>query len=126
MLVHVPLLLLAIASQSGDRTAEPPLDPVTNTLLQVLKLTLGLLRLAPLVLVAPVLDHPLVSEDVSRRLLHAAHGLVVPALRAVLAILGDAAVASDGEGAGLHGGLGGSVLLVGLGLCLLGVCLGSS
>lgn len=126
MLIHVPLLLFPVARQARDRTAEPPLHTVTNTLSQVLELTLGLLRLALFVLFAPRLDHSLVPEDVAGRLLHAAHGLIIFALRAVLVILGDAALSANGEGAGLGGGLGSGVLLVCLGLSLLSLDLGSS
>ena len=111
MLIHIPLLLGPVTRKPSNSTTKRALRPVTNTLAEVLQLALRLLRLAALVLLPSAVDQALVAKDVSRGLLHAAHRLVIFALRAVLAILRDTATA-DGERAGFGGRVGRFVLSI--------------
>jgi hypothetical protein len=121
MKVRLPLLLLAVTSQTGDSTADGSLNALADPLAQVAQLALGFLALALSVLLASLSLEALVSDKVSCCLLHAAQRLVVFPLRPVGAVLGDTALCAEGIRAGLEGGFGGGVLGVCLGLCGFGV-----
>lgn len=109
------LLLLAVTANSRSKTTECALCAILDALTEILKLALGFLLLASLVLLDTSAAEALNTGDVSGGFLDGADGLVPGAGGAVRVVVGDSAgVGVGGDGAELGGCVGSFTLGLGL------------
>lgn len=111
MLIAVLLFLRPITDNSSANGSQRALHAVSNTLTQVLQLTLGFLLFACGVLLCTSAAQILVADQVADGFFGRAQGLVPLARRAVLVVFCDCAgVGVGGDGADPGGGVRGIVL----------------
>lgn len=105
MYIRLSLLLGSIPRQSSSGTANSALHPLTDAMTQVAQLTFRFLLVAALTPLASTLHKAFVADQSTGGLVHTADGLVIPALRAFGAVLGDTALGAYGVRANPGSGL---------------------